>query len=255
MTTTRSATRATPWLVHGSPGDAEFLLFGFHYAGVGAASSYRDWPARIGGGWFCPLQPPGREDRIMEEPLRSHRAFAEDLVPVLRERLDRPYAFVGHCGAYTYMLDTTLHLAELGLPLPAKLFASSWGAPHAGLYGRLNFLDLDDAGIETDLVAEIQDVSLARTGQPLPADLAELAAETLLFDLRVQRAYRYDGTPKVPVPTVVVSWRQDTVVPPELVVPGWQECAEVTFHEFDGDHWEFLRCPEALRSLIVAEMS
>ena len=217
-----------------------------------AQSSSGSWlPARIGGGWFCPLQPPGREDRITEEPLPSHRAFAEHLVPVLRERLDRPYAFVGHCGAFTYLLETTLHLAELGLPLPSRLFASSWGAPHAGLYGRLNFLDLDDC----DIVGEIQDVSVARTGEPLPGELAELAAETLMFDLRVQRAYRYDGTPRVPVPTVVVSWRQDTVVPPELVVPGWQECAEVTFHEFDGDHWEFLRCPEPLRSLIVREMS
>jgi len=239
------------WLVHGQPGDGDFLLFGFHYAGVGASSSYRHWPQRIGTGYFCPLQPPGREDRIREQPLGSHAEFAERLLPVLADHLDRPYAFLGHCGAFPYMLETTFQLRRHGLPLPRRLFASSWGAPHRGLYGRLNFLDLD----EIDVSAEIQLICDAQLGHRLPDDLAELAGEMLLFDLRVQRTYRYGGDPRVPVPTVVIGWSDDEVVPPEEVRPGWDECADVTHHVLTGDHWEFLRCPPALRSLIGDEMA
>lgn len=239
------------WLVHGKPGDGDFVVFGFHYAGVGASSSYRHWPRRIGTGYFCPLQPPGREDRLSERPLGSHVEFAERLVPVLAEYLDRPYAFVGHCGAFPYMLETTFRLRQQGFPLPYRLFASSWGAPHRGLYGRLNFLDLD----EIDVVEEVQLICAAQLGRRLPDDFAELAGEILLFDLQVQRGYRYDGHPRVPSPTVVVGWTGDDVVPQEVVRPGWEECAEASHHVLPGDHWEFLRCPPALRDLISREMA
>jgi surfactin synthase thioesterase subunit len=247
-----NTTRDNPWLVYGPPGDGPFVLFGFHYTGVGAASTYRDWPRQIGAGWVCPLQPPGREDRIDEEPYTSHRDFAERVVPGLARYLyDNRYAFIGHCGAFPYMLETTFLLKEYGLPLPCRLFASSWGAPHRGLYGRLNFLDLDTI----DVVAEVQRIAQARLGYALPEELAEFAGESLLSDLRVQRGYRYPGHPRVPVPTVVISWAEDDVVPPEDTRAGWDECAEVSHHELRGDHWEFLRCPPALRELIAAQMA
>ncbi|HEX3786033.1 MAG TPA: thioesterase domain-containing protein [Pseudonocardiaceae bacterium] len=246
-----AASTANPWLLQGAPGPAEFVIFGFHYAGTGAGSSYRDWPQQIGSGWFCPLQPPGREDRIVEDPLPTQHAFAEQLAAAIRPYLDRPYAFVGHCGAFPYMLETTLHLAELGLPLPRRLFASSWGAPHKGLYGRLNFVDLD----QLDIIAEIQQITQLRLGSPLPTDLVELAAETLMFDLRALRGYRYDGNPPVPCPTVVLGWTEDDIVPPEEVWPSaWDECSNASYHLLQGDHWEFLRCSPKLRAIIETEM-
>ena len=53
---TRTGERS-PWLVHGPPGDGDFVVFGVHYPGVGASSSYRAWPRRIGTGAFCPPTP------------------------------------------------------------------------------------------------------------------------------------------------------------------------------------------------------
>lgn len=251
MVSASAATGPTPWLVQGDPKQAEFVIFGFHYAGTGAASTYRAWPQRIGQGWFSPLQPPGREDRIREMPLGSHPAFAADLVDALADYLDRPYAFAGHCGAVTYMVETVLRLEALGLPLPRRLFASSWGAPHRGLYGRLNTLDLD----QIDIVGELQCIAVQRFGSALPIALVDIAAETLMFDLRVQREYRYGGRPRIPCPVVVIGWTRDAVVPASVTWPGgWDECSDAEFRELDGDHWEFLKCPPALRELLEQEM-
>jgi surfactin synthase thioesterase subunit len=249
---TGPATLTTPWLFDGEPGDGDFLLFGFHYAGTGAASTYNSWPRRIGAGLLCPLQPPGRESRIQEEPSGSHLAFAEDLAGALSPHLDRPYGFVGHCGAFPYLLETAFALARNGAPPPLRLFASSWGPPHHGPYGRLNLVDLD----QLDLMAEIQNISLARLGVTLTPDMAEFAAETLLVDLLLQRTHSYSGHPRVPCRTIVVSWGDDAVVPPELTERGdWAECADVSFHRIDGDHWEFMRCPRELQDLIATEMA
>jgi surfactin synthase thioesterase subunit len=249
----RGQTRGSrsPWLVHGPPGEGDFVIFGFHYPGVGTVSSYREWPRQIGTGVFCPLQPPGREDRFREPPVRSHRAYAESLAPDLAPHLARPYAFIGHCGAFPFMLETAFMLSELGLPTPRRLFASSWGAPQRGLYGPLSFVDLD----EHDWVGEIQNMSRTRFGAELPEDLADVAAEALELDMRVQRTFRYSGQPPVPCPAVVIGWSADAIVPSEVVWPGWEECADASFVLLEGDHWEFLRCPSALLELIATEMS
>jgi surfactin synthase thioesterase subunit len=237
------------WLLHGPPGAGDYLVFGFPYAGVGA-SSYREWPRTIGTGRFCPLQPPGKENRSKEAVPVDHAAFAEQLLDSLAPHLDRPYALIGHCGAFPYMLSTTQRIQALGLPLPRRLFASSWGAPQRGLYGRLNFVDLDTV----DMVAEIQDIG-KRLGRPVMPELAELSAEFMLDDLRVQRGYRYDGVERVPVPVTVLGWTEDDVVPADGVFPGWTECADATYQLLPGDHGAFLRAPDVLRELIEHEMT
>jgi surfactin synthase thioesterase subunit len=240
------------WLLRAIPPDAAFLVFGFHYAGTGAASTYRDWPERIGDGALCPIQPPGRETRIADDAVRDIGQFAEELAAALRPHLDRPYAFVGHCGALPYMAATALALAGIGGPAPDRLFASSWGAPHLGPYGRLNFVDL----ASVDLDSEIDAVTMARFGQVLPPDVKEIVAEVLMVDLQLLRSYRYTGEPVLPGPVVVVSWSDDRIVPAEQVWPSsWAECAEATHVALPGDHWEFLRGPSALLELIADRMT
>jgi surfactin synthase thioesterase subunit len=242
---------STRGMLSGAPGDGDFVLFGFPYTGVGASATYHAWPTRIGAGVLCPLQPPGREDRTEEAPLRTHREFADQVVAEISEHLTRPFAFVGHCGAFPYMVETTLRLQAAGLPVPLRLFASSWGPAHRGLYGRLNFADLETL----DAVAEIQDICQARLGFSLPPDHAELAAETLLFDLRVERGYAYDGSPRIPTPIVVVGWTLDDVVKPSEIWPGWEGCGDASLHVLEGNHWSFLDCPPDYRDLIVSEMT
>jgi surfactin synthase thioesterase subunit len=243
---------ANPWFLNGTPGGNAFLLFGFPYAGTGAVASYREWPERIGEGQLCPLQPPGRESRTADEPVEDFGEFVSRLADALSPYADRPYAFVGHCGAMPYMADTALALVRAGHAAPVRIFASSWGAPHKGLYGRLNFADLDTL----DINAEIDTTAIARFGFTLPPDLREVVAEILMADLRLIRGYAYGGDPVLPCPVDVISWSADDVVPPETVWPSsWSECAEATHHVLAGDHWEFLRGRPALTDLIAERMA
>ncbi len=58
---------STPWIL-GPPPDpsAKVRLFCFPYAGAGA-SVFHGWQAALRGGIaVCPVQPPGRENRLRE---------------------------------------------------------------------------------------------------------------------------------------------------------------------------------------------
>lgn len=239
--TTVSARR---WLMPPPSADTP-VLFCFPYAGVGA-SSYRQWPRQVGGHQVCALQPPGRENRMREEPHRTHAAFAADLVDVLEPLVRRGgYSFAAHCGGVPFALDTVAELERRGLPLPARLISSSWGAPERGLYGRLNFAEL----ATVDLVAETTAL-FEQAGSAIRADFVELAARVLRTDLEVQRGYRFEPGRRVPCPVTVVAWTRDEVVPPDTVFPGWADCAEVTEELLDGEHLDFLHCPEVLREAL-----
>ena len=233
------------WLVRQIPDSADMVLFGFPYTGMGA-STYAGWPAQIGPVAVAALQPPGREGRIRERAHRTHAAFAGDLVAALRPYTSRPYLLAAHCGAVPYAVQTLLHLDAAGLPLPRYVLLSSWGAPHRGLYGRLNHVDL----ASLDVRAEVSAIARGM-GRSLPPDLAEIVADALREDLEIQRGYRYEPGRPLPCPIQVVAWTADDVVPPGEVRPGWEECGAVRYTELDGDHRAFLLCPPSLRQLVL----
>jgi surfactin synthase thioesterase subunit len=226
------------------------LLFCFPYGGAGA-SFYHRWPATVAGMRVCLLQPPGRENRIREPIHPTHEAFAEDFVGFLDRGgyLNRPYSFIGHCGGVPLALQTILRLEDLGLPLPRRLFASSWGAPHRGLYGPLMVVDIDIYDFEREVHEQA-----ARVGVPIPADLAAIGARVLRADLMALLPWLYDAERFLPIPVTVLAWSRDEVVPPEQAVPGWEECAKVSSEVLDGDHLEFMQCPPALREVIARDL-
>lgn len=233
------------WLARPVPDQAEALLFGFPCSGMGA-STYAGWPQRIGQLEVLGLQPPGRESRYRERSHRTHEGYAADLAAALRPHLARPYALAAHCGGVPYALETLHRLATEGLPPPCYALLSSWGAPQRGLYGRLNYVDLQTF----DAVAEVSGIAAA-LGWSLPADVAEIVSEALREDLEIQRGYRYAAVRPLPCPVVLVGWTADDVVPAGDVEPGWHECGNVQYSLLEGDHREFMRCPPALRRLIT----
>lgn len=234
------------WLLKPPPSHAERFLFGFPYAG-GGASLYRQWPQRVGDAWWwCPLQPPGREHRFREPSLRTHAEFATAAADYLASFTDRPYAFFGHCGGVPIALSTLLELADRGLPLPQRIYASGWGPPHRGLYGRLNFIDLATA----DLDAEVT-VLFEQMGVPVRSDFVEIAAGVLRVDLELHRPHRYDAGRRIPAPVTVIGWTRDHVVPADVVCQGWEEVGDVTYEVLEGEHFEFTKCPTDLAKVLA----
>jgi surfactin synthase thioesterase subunit len=237
------------WLLRPPPAQARTLLFCFPYAG-GGASLYRQWPAWIGDAWFCPLQPPGREHRFREPPLRTYPEFTASLVEYLAEYADRRLVFFGHCGGVPLALATVLALEDRGMPLPDRVFASGWGAPHKRLYGRLNFVDLTTV----DLTAEVT-AMFTRLGVSLRDDVVAIAAEILRTDLELHRPYRYDQGRFLPVPATVIGWTDDDVVAAADVCADWAECADVRYEVLAGEHFAFTRCPSHLVDVLTRDMS
>lgn len=233
------------WFLRAVPEEASAALLCFPYSGVGA-SSYRQWPRQVSGMHVVALQPPGRENRLREPRPQTHHEFATSLCAALPRLKARPFGFFGHCGAVPYMLATVFELQDRGWPLPDWIVVSSWGAPQRGLYGRLNFVDLDDH----DFGAEVTAVA-AGSGLPMSPELVTAAAELLRFDQVVQRQYRYPDGRRVPVPVAVVGWTRDDIVPPAVALAGWADVAEVRPYVLDGAHYEYLRCPDQLKAVVA----
>jgi medium-chain acyl-[acyl-carrier-protein] hydrolase len=104
-------------------------LFCFSYAG-GSARTFTPWaeqlPASIE---LCPVQMPGRENRIHEAPLRRLEPLLEGLSEVLANHDDTPFAFFGHSLGAHVAYELALHLRRLGRPGPFRLFLSAAPAP------------------------------------------------------------------------------------------------------------------------------
>ena len=88
----------------------KITLFCLPFAG-GGASAYNQWAKKMQGKvTVCPVQLPGREERIMEKPYIDMPVMLDDLEEAVREAVDGPYALWGHSmgGKISYELEKRL---------------------------------------------------------------------------------------------------------------------------------------------------
>ena len=85
------------WLLRKAPHPGvRVRLFCFPHAGAGA-SAYRQWSALAGPEIeICPVQLPGRENRLRETPYTQIGSLVDALLPALRAACDVPFALFGH---------------------------------------------------------------------------------------------------------------------------------------------------------------
>lgn len=234
----------TRWLLRKPDAQAPARIFCFPYSGVGA-SMFNAWPRHAGAVEVCPIQLPGRENRIREAHYGTYESLALTLAGELLPYLDRPFAFFGHCAGALSAFETARSLAARGLPAPARLFVSAQVAPHDCPHDR--FLALSDE----QLRAEIETLTVARGGQVHPP-LVELGLAILREDLSANRVYRRDEPATVPFPITVLHWSGDPEVTRDELT-GWRHYArQVTFPVLDGGHYDFLDAPEALLRELTA---
>lgn len=237
--------RRTRWLMREPSRTAPSRLFCIPYSGCGA-SMYRSWPRGTGAVEICPLQPPGRENRIREEAHDTYQSLADDLVDALAPYLDRPFGFFGHCSSALAAYETTVRLARRGLPPPSRLFVSSQVAPQDGPAGSI--LELDDDGLRERLRTMLGEMGSA----PAP-DLVELSLEVLRRDVEANRRYVVAEPTWIDVPVTAIGWSDDHEVP-ATAMSGWAECAPTTFEVLEGDHYAFSEAPAPLRTLVARDL-
>lgn len=234
------------WLLRIPSAEAEGRVFCFPYSGVGA-SMFNRWPRWIGPFEVCPIQLPGRENRVAEPHFRTYPRLAGSLADEFHLFLDRPFIFFGHCAGALPAYETARLLAGRELPSPRRLVVSAQVAPHDCPHDR--FLELGDA----DLTAELARVVTLRGGQPHP-DLLELSLAVLHADLEASRSYGLAEPAPVPMDITVVHWAGDPEVTRQELA-GWAcYASEVDFVVMDGGHYSFLTPPEELLSLLAARL-
>jgi acyl transferase domain-containing protein/surfactin synthase thioesterase subunit len=104
-------------------------LFCFPFAGGGSAV-YRNWAEFIDPTTeVIAIEPPGRLGRITEPPIANMEEFVEQLVSEMRELLDRPFAFFGHCLGALTMYETARRIIHSTMLHPEHLFVSGARPP------------------------------------------------------------------------------------------------------------------------------
>lgn len=241
--TAGSATATSPWFVRPQSSDHPARIFCFPYSGTGA-SVFSGWPAAIDDIEVCPLQFPGRENRLAEPHYGTFEDLAVGLAEALGPRLDRPFAFFGHCAGATPAFETAVRLAELGLPQPDCLFVSGQVAPHEESRDRMLTMT------EPQLRAELESVVRGRGLKPRP-DMIDMGMTVLLRDLAAAREYRRTEPVAVRSSIVVLHWRDD----PEISLDqlqGWRRYSDsVDFQVVNGGHHGFMNPPDQLRELLT----
>ncbi|MBW3570416.1 MAG: putative thioesterase [Gemmatimonadetes bacterium] len=118
------------WITRPRPSPrARLRLFCIAHAG-GGASAFRGWadalPAEVE---VCPVQLPGRENRIMEAPFERVGPLVEALADAVQPFLPLPFALFGHSNGALIGFELARTLRARGRPGPVHLFASGRRAP------------------------------------------------------------------------------------------------------------------------------
>lgn len=193
-------------------------IFCLPYAG-GGASIYRPWvrhlPPEV---QVCPIQLPGREERLNETPFVQTSPLVENAAEALSPHLDVPYVLFGHSLGALLAFELARELRRLGLPAPRHLFVSAARAPHLAPRERAIH-----ALPEGEFVAEL----CRRYGGMPPAVLqsAELMAMLLPIlraDLAVLETYLHGIEPPLECPVGAFTGTEDPHVRREEVA-AWRE--------------------------------
>ncbi|MEV1046878.1 thioesterase domain-containing protein [Streptomyces sp. NPDC049916] len=235
---------APPWFVRPPVAGASARLFCFPFSGSGA-SAFGAWPATAGDAEICPVQFPGRENRLAHPHYGSYENLAGQLVEALTPLLDTPFAFFGHCAGALPAYESVLRLAAVGLPVPRRLFVSGQPAPHEATRDRM--LTLGEDELRAELVVFLR----GRGIDPRP-DLLDMGMSVLLRDHAAAGAYRRTEPARIDCPITVLHWSEDADV--SLAdLQGWYHYADsVEIRVVEGGHYDFMDAPAELLTVLAA---
>jgi surfactin synthase thioesterase subunit len=192
-----SDTAISPWFPYGAGTGERMRLFCLPAAG-GAASGFHPWRAALGPAVdVVPVQLPGREARLDEEPLTSARELVRALTGPILDHAGERFALFGHCMGALLAYELAHTLTEAGRP-PAHLIVSAHLPPSLMPLPRLRLRP------EAMSDVELGDFLTNQAGAPseivdLP-EIMELLLPAVRADLALCQSYEDTRRPPLTMP-------------------------------------------------------
>jgi surfactin synthase thioesterase subunit len=248
--TARSA--AIPWIAAGrTPRDARLRLFCLPYAG-GGASIFHRWVDALGPSIDVrAVQPPGREQRLPEQPFHSLEPLVAELAEAMEPWLTLPYALFGSSMGALIAFEAARQLSATPAGPPVKLLVAARGAPH-----------VPDPGPELHRLPDGAFVQAIRRLHGTPDEVFEhgelraLLLPLLRADFTLCETYRYRERAPLDAPIVAFGGQQDDTVS-RSDLEAWRELTRSSFtlRMLPGGHFFVHSAREALLSAIADELS
>jgi medium-chain acyl-[acyl-carrier-protein] hydrolase len=161
-------------------------MFCFPYAG-GGASTYRRWsealPATVE---VCPVQLPGRESRLRDQPFTRSEPLIQGIADALEPHLGMPFVFFGHSMGGMISFELTRELRRRGKPQPLHIFVSGRRAPDVPPREK-PIHDLP----EPEFIEELRELNGTPEEVLQHAELMKLLTPILRADFSVNETYEF----------------------------------------------------------------
>ncbi len=227
-----SKNASAKWLPR-PPRTARVRLFCLPYAG-GGASIYREWDRRLGSDIdVCPVQLPGREERLRERPHSSMEDLITPLARALAPWVDTPYALFGHSMGALIAHEAARHLATtVGRP-PVHLIVSG-SSPPCRISRERPIASLP----RDEFLSELKRLNGTSASVFANEELMDLLIPLLRADLRLVEGYRLLPGARLDCP-VTVLWGLRDPRTRAASIGNWStttngRCRAIAF---DGDHF------------------
>ena len=244
------------WLVIHRPNPgARLRLLAFPFAGGGAAT-FRPWADQLDPDIeLVAIEPPGRQTRIDEAPIREIESLLQQLVPELLPFLDKPFAVYGHCLGALTLFETVRRLIGAHGIAPVHIFVSGARPPD----------ELQQhQELETDLLDQLLKLPAYNLFEPIHRQQDEVfseairrfnvvATQSLVQDPELRRLilpairaefemasnYRYEPEPPWDIPITCLTGAHDAYVSAENA-RSWGRFTKNRFQLFTLDSEHFI---------------
>lgn len=199
---------------------ARVRVFFFSYAGSGASVGeiYRTFlPSSID---FIPIQLPGRENRIAEDPYTNMEMLIQSVLQALAPYFDRPFLLWGHCSGGLISYELARVIEEKLRIIPCGLVASACATPEiANSILPVCFHKLSDEEFLEAIFNLMKDSFSTSMDN---AQVVKILLPGLRADFALYEQYQYKPSLPLKCPIYVFSGEQDCLVQQQHL-GGWQQ--------------------------------
>jgi medium-chain acyl-[acyl-carrier-protein] hydrolase len=226
-----------PWIdTSAVNSQTKLQLFCLPYAG-GGSLAFRGWqshftPHNIA---LCPIQLPGRENRLDHPPYRSLTQLIPDLASVLVSTLQQnpqPYAFFGYSMGSLIAFELIKYAALHYFSVPKALIVAAANPPHWRNESPNLHLLSDPA-----LIAELQKFNGTPKAVLQNSELMALLLPLLRSDFQLLETYCYQPAEPLPLPILALGGELDETVSVEALQQWQQHTIQFTCQTFSGHHF------------------